>query len=265
MILTIRMDILLNHYATRWAADLEMEKTIGIENHFSMAFSDKDTFGEVLCSLLSGMKGCGTGGSGFDLSSGTYASEVKTVCVCQPWKCDACKRRTPWVSKTCVHCGSNSLHRMADSRFGIKPSAHFKYKGVLKTYYLVKIDHVEGDTYSVHVWTIDSDNAYFENYVETQMKNGADHCNLLPGSYDFHMCGPKLVFKVIFTLSKTPSYITESYVDSIEEDVPYACLNKTERAHFAECKMIKYQDAIRVLTLRKKTHGKKRGDTKRDL
>lgn len=259
------MERFLTQYAKKWATELELERTIGLTTRFSMAFSDVGKFGEVLCALLTGMKGSGTGGSGHDLSDGTFAEEVKTVCLCQPWRCKnkECGRRTPWTSTACVHCGSIHLSRLDDSRFGIKPSAHFKYKDVLKAYRLVEINHVEKDSYSVHVWKIDSSNSYFNTYLTNQKEHGSDNCNLLPRSYDFYMCGPRLVYKILFSLGSHPSFETTA-CDTVE-DVPYSLLKKDEQEMFDVCEHIPYTIACSRLTIRKKNHGKPRGETKRHL
>jgi len=249
--------------ANRWAVELSTEKAIGLATRFSMAFSDPGKFGEVLCALISGMHGSGTGGSGFDLSNGTHAAEVKTVCLCQPWKCKSCNRKSPWTSIVCVHCSSNALSRVNDSRFGIKPSAHFKYKETLKLYWLVEINHEADDKYFVHVWTIDSSNEYFNLYLKTQSEHGFDNCNMLPRSYDFHMCGPRLIYKINFKLDIDPSFeIIEC--DKIE-DIPYCLLTSDEKKKFDVCQYVPYSIGCNLLTIRKKNHGKKRGDTTRNL
>jgi len=256
------LDQFLTNTAKKWAMELSTERAIGLATRFSMAFSDPGKFGEVLCALISGMHGSGTGGSGFDLSNGEDAAEVKTVCLCQPWKCE-CDRKSPWTSTRCVHCGSDKLSRVKDSRFGIKPSAHFKYKEKLKAYWLVEINHVSGDDYSVHVWTIDSSNEYFNLYLKTQSEHGSDNCNMLPRSYDFHMCGPRLVYKINFKLGDVPAFEIIQ-CDKIE-DVPYCLLNSDEKKKVEVCQNIPYGVACSVLTIRRKNHGKERGETTRHL
>ena len=261
---------LIKSYASKWANDLLMERTIGIATKNSMAFSDISKFGEVLCSLLTGMYGKGGGGSGHDLSNGTFAAEVKTVCWCQSWKCMACSKknkikRTLWTSTKCIHCGSSKLGRVDDSRASIKAKTHLKYIDVLKEYYIVLVNHDDGDKYYVKVWKIDSCNTYFDNYIRNQAANGSnDTCNLLPESYDFHMSGPRLIYEIKMLLTHEPSF--ETIIHDKVEDVPMSVLIKPEeKALFPGYVTIPYEDALSKLVIRKKNLGKPRGETSRCL
>ena len=255
---------LIKSYAIRWANDLLMERTIGIATKNSLAFSDISKFGEVLCSLLTGMYGKGGGGSGHDLSNGRFAAEVKTVCWCQSWECKTCNKKTPWTSTKCIHCDSVELRRIKDSRAGIKAKTHIKYADVLKEYYIVLIDWVLGDEYVVKVWEIDSANPYFETYIKNQAENGSqDTCNMIPGAYDFHMSSPKLIYDVKLWLDNEPRFETRTH-DKIE-DVPVSILNKEEKEKFPGCVFIPYEEACAKLGLRKKNLGKPRGETSRCL
>ena len=143
------------------------------------------------------MYGKGGAGSGHDLSNGTFAAEVKTVCWCQSWECKTCEKKTPWTSTNCIHCGSAHLKRVDDSRAGIKAKTQIKYADVLKEYYIVLINYVTGEEYSVKVWKIDSYNTYFQEYIKNQAEHGSkDTCNMIPQEYDFYMCGPKLIYEI---------------------------------------------------------------------
>jgi hypothetical protein len=259
----------IQSYVSRWANDLCMERTIGLATKNSMAFSGLASFGEVLCSLLTGMHGKGGGGSGHDLSNGTFAGEVKTVCWCQPWKCMACSKKnnikkSPWVSATCIHCGSSNLNRVDDSRASISANTHLKHIDVLKEYYIVLVNHDDGDKYYVKVWKIDSCNTYFDNYVRNQATNGSkDTCNLIPESYDFHMSGPKLIYEIKLCLGSDPKFETFEH-DKIE-DVPLSVLKPEEKVHFPDCTIIPYDEACEKLVLRKKNLKKPRGYTTRSV
>jgi hypothetical protein len=259
----------IQSYATRWAKDLELERTIGLSTKNSMAFSGVASFGEVLCSLLTGMHGKGGGGSGHDLSNGVYAAEVKTVCWCQPWDCKVCskpknKKKSPWVSTNCAHCGSSELKRVKDSRAGISGNAHLKYIDVLKEYYIVLVDHVDNDEYYVKVWKIESCNTYFDNYVRNQAANGStDNCNMVPESYDFHMSGPRLIYEIKLWLGSEPRF--ETFEHDKVEDVPVSVLKSDEKVQFPDCTVVRYDEACEKLVLRKKNLKKPRGDTTRGL
>lgn len=255
----------IQSYASRWANDLHMERTIGLVTKNSMAFSGVASFGEVLCSLLTGMYGKGGSGSGHDLSNGRFAAEVKTVCWAQPWKCEICEKRSPHTSKLCVHCGSNNIINPRDSRAGISASAHLKYIDTLASYYIVLIDHVKDDIYSVHVWVIDSSNPYFHTYVKQQSEQKSKTCNFIPRSYDFHMSGPKLIYEIKLLLENEPKFELVEH-DKIE-DMPVSVLKtKAEKALFPEFEThIPYDIALERLAIRNKCYGKPRGETTRCL
>lgn len=254
----------IQSYATRWAKDLELERTIGLPTKNSMAFSGVSSFGEVLCSLVTDMYGNGGGGSGHDMSNGVYAAEVKTVCWCQPLECKACNKRSPWVSTKCIHCDSGDLKRMKDSRAGINANAHLKYIDVLKEYYIVLVDHVDNDEYYVKVWKIESCNTYFDNYVRNQAANGSKYnCNMVPGAYDFHMSGPRLIYEIKLWLGSEPRF--ETLEHNKVEDVPYVLLRKNEKKKVDVCDYVPYDIACEKLVLRKKNLKKPRGDTMRCL
>lgn len=255
-------------YATRWADELAMEQKFGVPTANSMAFQGEDIFGQVLMSLKTGMFGNGGKGSGFDLSDRKEcAAEIKTVCRCQPWRCKECKSRSPWTSEVCVKCGGDRLERMKDTRFGISAAAHMKFKDQLKMYYMVTIDHFDGDAYDVRAWEIDCSNEYFQRYIEEQYENGGPTVNCLPGSFDFHMSGPTRILFARLLLGSAPgvSMIDETRV---VESVPVSCMRSNEKdlvkeAIVDEC--VAYEIAKEKLVLRIKSHGKPRGDTTRHL
>lgn len=260
----------LNRYAKRWSEDLAMEREIGVPTANSMAFQGVDVFGQVLMSLHTGMYGNGGKGSGFDLSNRKdTAAEIKTVCLCQPWRCEevGCKKRSPWTSEACVHCGSRRLERMDDSRFGIGAGAHMKYKDALKTYYMVTIDQVSGDLYEVRAWAIDCGNQYFQDYIQAQYENGGSTVNCLPGSFDFHMSGPTRILTAQLSLGETPAVVSIDETAFVEP-VPESCLKKHEKELVVgdlKDGCVVYDVAKEKLTHRKKAHGKARGDTTRHL
>jgi hypothetical protein len=258
-----QLRIFINDYVKRWSIDLENERKY--EKHkISMAFSDISIFGEMLCSLITGMYGNGGSGSGHDLSNGIYASEVKTVCWAQPWKCENCEKRSPHTSKLCIHCKSNKLINPKDSRAGISASAHLKYINVLKSYYIVLIDHVKDDNYSIHVWVINSSNKYFDTYIRKQAEQTSKTCNLIPRSFDFHMSGPMLILKITMNLNSEFTFHIEE-CNNIE-NIPKKLLNKEEKDKFPEFEIdIPYNIGLERLCIRDKSYGKERGETTRCL
>ncbi len=262
------MEQLLNFYVQRWSAELEMERKIGIPSGNSMSFQGIDVFGQVLMSLYSGMFGNGGKGSGFDLSDRkSNAAEIKTVCLCQPWRCKSCNGRSPWSSERCIHCSADTLERMDDSRAGISAAAHMKHREHLKTYYMVVVDHVEKEEYRLDAWEIDSDNSYFDSYIRNQHENGGPTVNCLPGSFDFYMSGPTRILTGRFTLGESPKVLSLERC-SVIEDVPTSCLRKKElqlvKDHVVN-NCIPYDVAKTLITARNKALGKARGDTTRRL
>ena len=245
-----------------------MEREIGVATGNSMAFQGIDVFGQVLMSLYTGMFGNGGKGSGFDLSDRkSDAAEIKTVSLCQPWRCRSCDGRSPWTSTRCIHCAKDTLERMNDSRFGISADAHVKHREHLKTYYMVSIDHVEKEEYRVDAWKIDSANKYFDEYIRCQNEHGGKTVNCLPRSFDFHMSGPTRILSARFTLGESPEVVSFEEC-SVVEPVPVKCLKKEELAlvgkHIVD-QCVPYEIASSLLSLRKKAHGKARGETTRRL
>ena len=268
-----RVEAFLAEYARKWAKDLEMERIYGVPTANSMAFQGVDVFGQVLSSLLSGMYGNGGRGSGHDLSNRKDAAgETKTVCLCQPWKCreKKCKKRSPWTSPKCVHCGSDKRERMNHSRFGISAKSHTKYKDTIKMYYMVAIDYVRDDTvYNVRVWNINcEDNQYFQDYISAQYTDSkSSTVNCLPESYDFYMSGPMRLLTATFNLGEIPTILSVDMTES-RENMPVDCLNKTEKDIVVEdidAGYVSYEIVKQKLVRRNKTLGKTRGVTTRHL
>lgn len=256
-------------YALIFKTSLMIERKYKSSN-ISFAFTDISRFGEGLCSILSGFKGSGGKGSGFDLTNGTKANEVKTVCFCQPHKCKKCGSSVPWTSNTCANCNSTELKTITDSRFGISAKAHVKYKDELETYWLVLIEHDSEDIFKITVWTLKSDNKYFTNYINQQNKFASTTCNLLPYSYDFYMSNPIQRLQIHIRLPEShmddPSIVNMEYKDT-EIEMPCSILTRPELSKLGlnASDTISISEANDILTCRPKTHGKKRGDTKRIL
>lgn len=265
----------ISYYARMWQRSLHMERTFGRDLRMPFSFPDIDRFGEGLFGLMSGMKGSGTKGSGADLTDGKIQDEVKTVNLCQPSRCKTCStekniKRSPWSDLVCAHCGSSDIEKITDSRFGISASAHLKDVGTLRRYCLVAIEHEERDVFKITCWTIMSDDQYFKTYIEQQAKQSSKTCNMLPRSFDFRMSGAKQVLKFNMTLpSEVTVEPTIGALDTTEvvENMPGSVLKPFE------CKIlgIKKSESVSLerakleLSARKKSHGKKRGNTSRHV
>jgi len=261
---------LLNMYARQWQSNRNLEKLYE-SSGISQAFQGIDKFGELLCSLLSpGYRGNGGGGSGHDLSNGTDAKEVKTVCWFQPWKCSdkSCERRTPYYcGPSCFHCKKETLYRVKDSRAGISAAAHIKDIDVLKNYMIVLIQPTDvHDEVSVAVWNISSDNAYFDAYVHNQHEHGSSTCNMIPGQRDFHMSGPVRMMQATMTIPEVGEpTVTEPDFAPLPEPVPWKVMNKEDKKDIEERETIPYSELKDKIVVPKKAHGKDRGKTTRRL
>jgi hypothetical protein len=265
----------VTYYARMWQNSLHMERTFGKELRMPFSFPDINRFGEGIFGLMSGMKGSGSKGSGADLTDGRIQDEVKTVNLCQPSKCRIClkkdkKKRSPWSDTVCAHCGSSNIKKIGDSRFGIDTSAHMKDKETIRRYCFVSIEHEEGDLFKITCWTIYSDDSYFSAYIAEQYKQKSKSCNLLPRSFDFKMSGAKQVLKFNMTLPN--DVMTEPTIGAFDttevvEDMLGSTLTSAEREKLGirENESVSIERAKRELTARKKSHGKPRGLTRRDL
>ena len=259
-------------HAVNFQRCLHMERTYGAKLNMSFAFTDISKFGEGLSAMLSGMQGTGGKGSGYDLTDGeSCGAEVKTVSWCQPHKCKQCKSSVPWSFKACKRCGSTNLKNIKDSRFGISAPNHVKYAEYLKRYWLVLIDHDCDDTFKLKVWTIESNDAYFGNYIHMQSLQKSSTCNLLPYSFDFYLSSPTLQFEADILLpediSVCPS-VTIITSDPIKvEKMSVNILESKERKQLNVLPGQEYVEISKALSLdsRTKNHGKKRGQTKRVL
>jgi len=254
--------------AKRWQDDKNYEK-LHQSTGISLAFQGIDKFGELLCCLLSpGYRGNGGGGSGHDLSNGTDAKEVKTVCWFQPRRCTGCKKRTAYYcGPECFHCHEKKLEKMKDSRAGISAAAHMKDIDVLKNYMIVLIRPTDLlDQVSVTVWNISSDNAYFSAYVRNQHEHGSTTCNMIPENRDFHMSGPVRIMQVTMTLPDVGEpTVAASDFTLLPEPVPWRVMNNDDKKGLEKQESIPYSALIGKIVVPKKSHGKARGKTTRRL
>jgi len=256
------MEKVLESFAIMWNSSILLEKEISKTTRIPLSFPNIDKFGETICSCITGYHGNGGNGSGYDLSNGEAGIEVKTVSWIQPHKCTSCDRRTPYFcGDTCVHCNNSKLKLVKDSRAVIKANTHLKYIDTLKTYMIVLLEY--DSKLNINIWRIESDNPYFDKYIRTQNEQESKDCNLLPRSYDFHMSGPTRVFQVSIEFPlDSPPLIGEVNMQHVKECVPKNIL-KSDEAKLFEQDIIPYEIACEKLSIRKKAHGRARGETKR--
>ena len=272
-------------------SNLQTQIEFSRESNLDLFLEGKGGIGEYLGSLVSGKKGTGSGGSGFDLSDGESADEVKLACLVQSSKCKDCDAKVLFWYAECNYCGSSNLKRLNDSRWGIDATAGVKYKDELDKYILQVIKPKEYDadckTFIYEYYVVDSKDPYFSEYLVNQYNNGKkSNCNYLPYSYDFYLSNPVKLIELEFTVNENGNRYKVNYWNlehSEACDIPLSVLRKSELIILLESEGIYYKDnwnlakfitAVETqfrgnpknyLTLRNKSHGKDRGITNRKL
>jgi len=261
------------------------------ESNLDLFLEGKGGIGEYLGYLVSGKKGTGSAGSGFDLSDGVSADEVKLACLVQSSKCKDCGTKVLFWYDECNHCGSTDLKRLRDSRWGIDAAAGVKYKDELDNYILQVIKPKEYDatcrTFIYEYYVVDSKDPYFVEYLVNQYNDGKkSNCNYLPYSYDFYLSSPVKLIEVEFTVDENGNQYQVNYwnLENSEVcDVPLSVLRKSELITLLGAEGIDYKNNWNLtkiktvvetefsgnpkdhLISRNKSHGKDRGITNRKL
>jgi hypothetical protein len=215
-----------------WKKDIEKSK----ERNLTLFASDLGNKGEYFASLLSGKKGTGSGGSGFDLigystdpnlEGDILADESKFTCLVQPKFCKKCidnycvennitdkkeknsvknKFKIIFFYEKCPKCESNDFEFVNDSRWGIDAYAGVKYKDNLEYYWLQVLEPSDYDggcrKFNYKCFKISAKDKNFSEYLENQLEQGSkNNCNLLPYSYDFYRFSPIKICEFIIDIS----------------------------------------------------------------
>jgi hypothetical protein len=244
--------------------------------NISIAFSNISGFAEELTLIIykNSFGGCSKGGCAFDnITLDKYnniksAREVKICCLIQPKKCE-CGSKIPYFQIKCIFCSRQEFKFVKDSRFGIDAKAQHLYNNIINEYILYLIDfNDEKEDINFKCYKINSNNKYFQKYLENQRKNSksSNTCNLLPFSYDFYLSGPMLLFD--FNLTKENNFIINSYnlLNNKKVDIPINIFYKNEIKQFnipAKTKYLDYNNWEDKLILRNKNLNKNRGITTR--
>ena len=245
--------------------------------NFTKAFKNIGDFGEeFVLHMFPGSLGSGSnGGCAFDNIELDYkneikiAREVKTLSKIQPKLCLNCKCKIPYFQQICINCNRNDFKLICDSRFGIDSSAHIKYKHLLKEYICIILNYDIATKYiNIKTMKIDTNNAYFNNYIENQYNNSSksNNCNLLPFSYDFYLSGPILLLD--YDIDENHNII-KNYEDVNNNtilDIPVKIFTKQEETSLNienGCETIPYDTYKQHFILRKKNLNKDRGTTSR--
>jgi hypothetical protein len=257
------------------------------------AFKDIGPFGELLAiSYNPGYIGSGSGGMGLDLvNRETKKSiEVKTCCTIQNSKCKSkiCGAKfNPFFHDKCPVCGSEGK-KINDSRFSINAKEFLEQhnKGFFDSFILFHVHEIDHDgidkklSIKLSWYRIDFKNEEIKNiklsYFKSQEKDGKKPiCNLLPLSFDFFKLCPDLIEEIYVEinyddLSKNP---TIKYIENNEKKlrVPIEILKSNEIDVFKGLSSYSLKDNradmidfTLKIPYRKKTHGKERGDTRKN-
>ena len=277
-----------------WQFQLNLEYCNPHKN-VRLSFKDIGAFTELMAiNYAKGYVGSGSGGMGLDLINHKTkkAIEVKSCCTIQNAKCSNKKCGTKFNSlfmHKCPKCGSTEYKDMSDSRFGIDAKEFLKQnkKGIFDKFYLCHVSKVEYDEtttiLTVHLewFYISFENAKYRGkqmeYFENQASKGRKaHCNLLPNSFDFYKLVPTKISDItmqicVKDLNKTPvvketacSKPLRIHIDKMH--------NSTEKELFRNLKTYdpKTCDADVIdftmnIPYAKKSLGKKRGDTRKEV
>lgn len=273
-----------------WQYQLHLEYTNPNKN-VRISFKDIGSFVELLAiSYNPGYIGSGSGGMGLDLVDriNKKSIEVKSCCTIQNSKCKKCKAKfNPLFHNKCPICG-NDGKEMKDSRFGISAKEFLNQydKGIFDNFTLCHISQVSHDEKNKKIiikldwYKIDFNDKDTKeiklSYFKEQAKSGKkDHCNLLPLSFDFYKLCPALIDIIYIEfnyddVSKNPIIKHEKSIKN-PLDIPITILQNKEKENLK--KLPSYSkitetaniiDFTKNIPYRKKTHGKKRGDTRKN-
>jgi len=274
-----------------WQHQLHLEY-INPNRNVRMSFRDIGSFGELLAiSYNPGYVGSGSGGMGLDLvNRKTRKSiEVKGCCTIQNSKCVRCRAKfNSLFHNKCPICNNNGK-AINDSRFSIN-AKEFLYqynRGIFDNftlYHIYQVSHDESNkklTVGLAWYKIEFDNKDIKkiqfDYFKKQAKSGKKPiCNLLPFSFDFYKLCPVLVDMITIELdyddmTKVPIIKHEKFIRNPLR-VPIDILRNNEKKIFEKLssyssadKTADMVDFTKSIPYRKKTHGKNRGDTRKNV
>lgn len=281
---------ILQKIAKVWQIQLNLEYEYRKNQNTRLSFKDIGAFCELLATYYnSGFIGSGTGGMGLDLVNYKTGKtvEVKSCCTIQNAKCNKCGTKfNDLFNDYCPKCKSNDFKKINDSRFGIDAKEFLRQfnNGKFENFtmcYISLIDQnkqqntivVKLEWFKVQFTDKEIKNIQLE-YFKNQVNFGRKaHCNLLPKSYDFYkLCPTKIDDKNITInyedLNIPPEVINCDFEKNLK--VPIDLIPKENREFFMTLKSYfnNYADAkdfTKNLSYKKKSLGKKRGNTRRTV
>ncbi len=270
---------LLNEYKKSEYKNIEKEKCKNRDQPY--AFQNMGDIGEeIALELFPDYLGSGSkGGCAYDLRKEDDnfelidAKEVKCISLDGSKECNKCKRKCPRFQEICLKCNKSDFKSYSDSRCGISARSHIKYKKFISEYICIVFKYCKESEYiKVECWKIKSDNEYFNDYIENQVKYGkGDTCNCLPGSMDFHLSGPIKLFKIYLYKEKN-EIIYYDINNNKYDDIPVKNFNTNNKLGYkyydSSLNLFKSVDRIdyvnnihhfKLKSNKSNTHGKNRG------
>lgn len=276
-----------------WQLQLNIEYEAPNKN-VRLSFKDIGPFCEHLAiDFFPGFVGSGSGGMGLDLSNyqTKKAIEVKSCCTIQNAKCNNCdtKFNSLFLIK-CPQCGEVNFEEISDSRFSINAKELLdQYKeGIIENITLCHISLDEKNekekeiTIYMEWFEINFNDEeireeqlkYFKNQYELGAKN---NCNLLPNSFDFYKLCPQKIYeaKIIINyanINKSPEIIdceldqdTRLSESTFRFTLHELVLFRKLKSYDKETKTAEVKDFSKNIPYRNKSHGKQRGDTRKNI
>lgn len=274
-----------------WQHQLHLEYANPNKN-VRISFRDIGSFGELLAiSYNPGYVGSGSGGMGLDLVNVVTKKsiEVKSCCTIQNSKCENKKyhKFNPLFNKKCPICNNDGL-AISDSRFSINAKEFLDQykKGIFDSFMLFHVRQVRHEEtnkkllielawYRIDFKDKNTKKIKLDYFIKQAKEGKKQNCNLLPFSFDFYKLCPVLVDLVDIELnyddiSKDPiikhKKITENFLR-----VPIDILTNSEIKIFRKLSSYSKEneeadavDFTKNIPYRKKTHGKNRGDTRKN-
>lgn len=282
----------LEKIAKIWQIQLNLEYE-NTDKNVRLSFKDIGAFAEFLAlDLCEDYTGGGSGGMGFDLLNRKTgkAIEVKSCCIIQNAKCNNCGAKfNDLFLQKCPNCNSDNFSTPSDSRFGIDAAELLNQlnNGFFDRFIMccLKSNKHNKNGHNLEIklewFTVDFEDEsikmnQLEYFINQKDKGRRAHCNLLPYSYDFYKIHPKQIFEATINinyanLNKRPKVNYKE--NNFYPRVPYSVMgNETEREMFKKLKT--YDPTSRTadskdftinMPYRKKSLGKKRGDTRANI
>lgn len=210
--------------------------------------------GQHLASLITGVKGVGSGARGDDLEDGTEVKSCNKTD--QLDKCNGCGGRVMRYNDECPHCGSTDIKRRNDSKwlFSVRSEHELQQYLSLDRVLLILLDypHFDDSDYSdirisaFEIYPKEERMKVFGELITNHYRNiyrpkadkgeKTNPMNLHPWSFQFYKCNPILVFEAVvkdidgnpeIRINKLVRPETERGIDMETIPMP-SCLLRTE-------------------------------------